>query len=66
MVEYEVLKMNEANSQKIMALYNQASKERHKGDYRIYNGYKKQVELLLLTPEEYESTMRMIAKLLKV
>jgi len=37
-----------------------------KGDYRIYNAYRHEIEDLVLSPKEYEQVIRELAKVLKV
>lgn len=37
-----------------------------KGDYRIYNSYRHEIEDLILQPQEYEQVIRELAKILKV
>lgn len=38
----------------------------HKGDYRIYNSYRRQLQELDLSPKEYESAVIKLSKILKV
>lgn len=38
----------------------------HKGDYRIYNSYQRQIQRLDLSPKEYESAIIELSKILKV
>ena len=38
----------------------------HKGDYRIYDSYQRQIQSLNLSPKEYESAIIKLSKILKV
>lgn len=38
----------------------------HKGDYRIYDSYQRQIQRLDLSPKEYESAIIKLSKVLKV
>lgn len=37
-----------------------------KGDYSVYRSYRRQLEDLGLTPEEYQAAVKKLAKILKV
>lgn len=37
-----------------------------KGDYSVYRSYRRQLEDLGLTPEEYQAAVKKLAKILKI
>ena len=63
--------MNKLNIQdlfthKIVNKILQRASHDKKGDYRIYNAYKHEIEDLVLSPKDYEQVIRELTKVLKV
>lgn len=52
--------------EKLEAIMNAAKFAEPKGDYSVYRSYRRQLEDLGLTPEEYQVAVRKLAKILKV
>ena len=56
----------DTNTKKTLdSIFDIAARDR-KGDYRIYDSYKRQIQKLGLSPKEYESAVKKKKKVLKV
>lgn len=56
----------DTNTKKTLdSIFEVASHDR-KGDYRIYDSYRGQIQQLVLSPKEYESAVVKLSKVLKV
>lgn len=57
--------MNTNTKKTLESIFEIAARD-HKGDYRIYDSYQRQIQKLGLSPKEYESAVIKLSKVLKV
>lgn len=58
--------MKEQTEKSIAEIMVSARASGSKGNYSVYNSYKHKIEILDLTPSEYDSAIRELANILKV